>query len=116
MACIRTIELSNLCCMYTFFIVDVLRVRENSEALSFLDTLIPYLETLPPFKYLRHRWIFANSFQHVHRKQQTLNSWLRPKAGNADEVDEENEHFVSSIETGMRAMWVMQGHEYGTFR
>ena len=51
----------------------------------------------------RHRWIFANSVkthQHVHRKQQALNSWLRPKAGHADEVDEENEHFVSGIEIG----------------
>ena len=30
----------------------------------------------------------------------TLTSWLRPKTGHANEVDEENEHFVSSIETG----------------
>ena len=37
----------------------------------------------------------------------------KPKAGHADEVDE---HFISSIEIGRGAMWVMQGHEYGTFR
>ena len=33
--------------------------------------------------------------------QQTLNSWLRLKAGHADEVDEENEHFVETGKGGV---------------
>ena len=92
-----------------------LTVLEKPEALSCLDTLIPYLEALPysslqqptsrqsldiseTIGYLQALSTTIKARQHLDRKQQSLHSWLTPKTS-------ESSRWANSA---VRANWAIQ--------